>query len=74
MMSAIDPIDIEEARKYSSATFHEASGKRGALPSAIKPISPTLQSVAQLSRFCRLRRTIYGYIERSMKPNQAMCS
>ena len=31
---------FEEARKYSSATFHEASGKRGALPSAIKPIAP----------------------------------
>ncbi|MBP1155411.1 MULTISPECIES: 4-carboxy-4-hydroxy-2-oxoadipate aldolase/oxaloacetate decarboxylase [unclassified Paenibacillus] len=33
--------DFEEAQKYSSATLHEASGKRGALPSAIKPISPT---------------------------------
>jgi 4-hydroxy-4-methyl-2-oxoglutarate aldolase len=31
---------IERARRYSSATLHEASGQRGALPSAIKPIAP----------------------------------
>lgn len=30
----------EEARRYASATLHEAAGKRGALPSSIKPVSP----------------------------------
>lgn len=30
---------IQRARKHSSATLHEASGQRGALPSAIKPIA-----------------------------------
>lgn len=30
---------FEQARRFSSATFHEASGKRGALPSAIKPLA-----------------------------------
>lgn len=39
-MNELDPRDIEAASQYSSATFHEASGKRGALPSSIKPISP----------------------------------
>ena len=39
-MNVIDAIDFEEARKFSSATFHEASGKRGRSTSAIKPISP----------------------------------
>lgn len=31
---------IESAARFDSATLHEASGKRGALPSAIKPIVP----------------------------------
>ena len=31
---------IAAARRFSSATFHEANGKRGALPAAIKPVDP----------------------------------
>jgi 4-hydroxy-4-methyl-2-oxoglutarate aldolase len=31
---------VETARAFSSATLHEANGKAGALPAAIKPISP----------------------------------
>jgi 4-hydroxy-4-methyl-2-oxoglutarate aldolase len=31
---------LDAARAFSSATLHEASGKRGALPCAIKPVDP----------------------------------
>lgn len=31
---------IARAARLSSATFHEAAGKRGALPAAIKPLAP----------------------------------
>lgn len=34
---------IERARVRSSATLHEAAKKIGALPSAIKPLSPTIR-------------------------------
>jgi 4-hydroxy-4-methyl-2-oxoglutarate aldolase len=34
---------IEAARAFSSATLHEAAGKTGALPAAIKPISPAFR-------------------------------
>lgn len=37
---SLDVSVIECARSLSSATVHEASGKRGALHSAIKPIDP----------------------------------
>ena len=37
--AALDPALIDAARALSSATLHEASGKRGALPSAIKPVA-----------------------------------
>lgn len=33
---------IQKAKIYSAATLHEAAGKKGALPSAIKPVAPTL--------------------------------
>lgn len=36
----VDPAIVELARDLSSATVHEASGKAGALPSAIKPVHP----------------------------------
>lgn len=38
-----DPIaaaDLEAARRFGSATLHEAAGRIGALPSAIKPVVP----------------------------------
>jgi len=34
-----DPALIERARTFGSATLHEAAGKIGALPSAIKPVA-----------------------------------
>ncbi|MBH2008923.1 MAG: 4-carboxy-4-hydroxy-2-oxoadipate aldolase/oxaloacetate decarboxylase [Xanthomonadaceae bacterium] len=34
------PSDVASARHYPSATLHEAAGKTGALPSAIRPIAP----------------------------------
>ena len=34
---------LEEARRLGTATLHEASGQKGALPSAIKPISSTMR-------------------------------
>lgn len=35
--------DLLQASKYSAATLHEASGKKGALPSGIKPLSPSMK-------------------------------
>ena len=34
---------LREARRLGTATLHEASGQRGALPAAIKPISSTMR-------------------------------
>lgn len=34
---------LDRAAKLSSATFHEAVGKRGALPAALKPIAPQIR-------------------------------
>ena len=34
---------IERARHFSAATLHEAAGKIGALPSAIKPLDPSMR-------------------------------
>jgi 4-hydroxy-4-methyl-2-oxoglutarate aldolase len=34
---------IDKIATFSSATIHEAMGKQGALPSALKPISPTMK-------------------------------
>lgn len=34
---------LQEARRLGTATLHEASGQRGALPSGIKPISSTMR-------------------------------
>jgi len=34
---------LQEARRLGTATLHEASGQRGALPSAIKPIFSTMR-------------------------------
>ena len=34
---------LQEATRLGTATLHEASGQRGALPSAIKPISSTMR-------------------------------
>lgn len=34
---------IERARKLSAATLHEAAGRIGALPSAIKPLNPAMR-------------------------------
>lgn len=38
----LDDALLGRAAALSSATFHEASGKRGALPAAIKPLAPHL--------------------------------
>lgn len=34
---------LQEVMRLGTATLHEASGQRGALPSAIKPISPAMR-------------------------------
>lgn len=34
---------IERARQFSTVTLHESAGKIGALPSAIRPLSPSLR-------------------------------
>jgi len=34
---------IERARNLSAASLHEAAGKQGALPAAIKPLSPAFR-------------------------------
>jgi len=39
-MPAVSDETIARARRRSSATLHEAAGKSGALPPAIKPLSP----------------------------------
>jgi 4-hydroxy-4-methyl-2-oxoglutarate aldolase len=36
----LDATLVKAAQELSSATLHEANGKRGALPSAIKPVDP----------------------------------
>lgn len=36
----LDVSQIEAAQRHGSATLHEASGKSGAMPSAIKPVAP----------------------------------
>ena len=38
-----DPSLIEAARGLPSATLHEAGGRVGVLPSAIKPVAPTMR-------------------------------
>lgn len=38
-----DEKEIVQASRFSSATLHEASGKRGAMPSGIKPLSPEMK-------------------------------
>ncbi|QTO23308.1 4-carboxy-4-hydroxy-2-oxoadipate aldolase/oxaloacetate decarboxylase [Burkholderia seminalis] len=35
-----ETVLVERARAFDTATLHEAAGKRGALPSAIKPVAP----------------------------------
>lgn len=37
-----DNCDYEQAKRFSAATLHEAYAKRGALPSAVKPVSASL--------------------------------
>jgi len=37
------PSTIKQLATYSAATIHEALGKRGALPSGIKPLAPAMQ-------------------------------
>jgi 4-hydroxy-4-methyl-2-oxoglutarate aldolase len=39
----IAPDIVEKARALPAATLHEAGGKIGALPSAIKPVSPSFR-------------------------------
>jgi 4-hydroxy-4-methyl-2-oxoglutarate aldolase len=42
-ISRVAPSVVEAARKYGVATLHEAAGRIGALPSAIKPAHPTFR-------------------------------
>lgn len=42
-MSLYSPEQLELARKLGSATLHEAAGRIGALPSAIKPVNPAMR-------------------------------
>jgi len=37
-----DPVLVDQLRKFSPATIHEAQGRLGALDSAIKPIDPDM--------------------------------
>lgn len=39
-MSSLSPDLLAEARRLGTATLHEAAGRIGALPSAIKPVDP----------------------------------
>jgi len=39
----VAPALVEAARKLPTATLHEAGGKAGALPSAIKPVAPAFR-------------------------------
>jgi 4-hydroxy-4-methyl-2-oxoglutarate aldolase len=41
-MSAYPSNTVELARRLGAATLHEAAGRIGALPSAIKPVVPTM--------------------------------
>lgn len=41
--SAIDAALLAEAAKLSTATLHEAAGKAGALPAAIKPVDSAMR-------------------------------
>lgn len=41
--SALDAALLAEAAKLSTATLHEAAGKAGALPAAIKPVDPIMR-------------------------------
>lgn len=38
-----DPSLVQEAAEFGTATIHEAQGQRGALPSGIKPVSPSFR-------------------------------
>lgn len=39
----VDPATVAAARSLPAATLHEAGGKIGALPSAIKPVAPGMR-------------------------------
>lgn len=41
-MPTLSPEVLAEARRLGTATLHEAAGRIGALPSAIKPVEPTM--------------------------------
>lgn len=42
MTTPLPQADLERARRLGAATLHEAAGRIGALPSRIKPVSPTM--------------------------------
>lgn len=42
-MAGFDRETLNAARRLGTATLHEAAGRRGALPSAIKPVESTMQ-------------------------------
>ncbi|HWP35179.1 MAG TPA: 4-carboxy-4-hydroxy-2-oxoadipate aldolase/oxaloacetate decarboxylase [Thermodesulfobacteriota bacterium] len=39
----IEPSLLDRAARFSAATLHEAMGRRGALPAAIKPLDPRMR-------------------------------
>ena len=42
-LAKYEPAQLKLARELGSATLHEAAGRIGALPSAIKPLSPSMR-------------------------------
>jgi 4-hydroxy-4-methyl-2-oxoglutarate aldolase len=42
-VAGFDLETLNAARRFGTATLHEAAGRRGALPSAIKPVELTMQ-------------------------------
>jgi 4-hydroxy-4-methyl-2-oxoglutarate aldolase len=42
-MSAFSQTELREAMRFGAATLHEAAGRIGALPAAIKPVNPLMR-------------------------------
>ena len=71
-----DPIaaaDLEAAQRFGSATLHEAAGRIGALPSAIKPVVPGFAIAGQAVPVASRPRTTCGSTARWPLPERATC-
>lgn len=53
LVPRLDPALVGKAAAFGTATLHEAAGKIGALPSAIRPMAPAF-------RFCGTAFTVQG--------------